>query len=911
MTELRGSRVALTTLALAASGSTTLLFNIVLARRLSVAGFGEVARTYSIAMAVAQITMAAIAPAIAWRVAQEGSEEDRYSRARASLGVLLVAVACTSFLFPVAVLAGLAPSGRLFVAGGWLFALVYPTYFGLKVVLFALDQSRLYARLEFLSDGIFFACLLAFAVLAPREGIVTFSVAYGVFVVLAVRFIRRSSGRGYVGRLGTGRPLMRYGLLAGAATYSSVARFPLAVVITGAVAGSIAAGSVGAVIALTLPFFLVPQAAGILTFASVARSDDETHVLVRRGVRAASVWTAALVSSAIVLAPVVVPRLLGDRYAETVSLFVLLLVCLVPQLTATPVGNALAGEGAVGLSAAISIAGLIVAVTTVGAGAAYGLTEAVMGLGGSACFTGVWLLLVGRKRFGLRLSDIGAVAAVPVALAVTIAPSVPLAVGATLVLVAVVFLVRPETLRSIRRHLVVAAKSSSALVGATCALGVLLGYATVTSPRVVITSVVIGVAAFVAIQRPAQGVLCLLIVKPLVDYWVRLPVGPSSVGQLWGAAVLACAVLYLLRSDWTAATWRAPIILLIAYPIFAFTREQPSRFLINEIRLVTWLAVVLVIERYGMDALRQREILRAALASAALLVVVIAVAVKQHQYGSAYYTGYAAFLKMNSTQQVFGLAASAVFCCAIVLLAILAERLTLLWLGILVLLSAEIVLSLVRGSFVALAILLIIWMARGIYRKRGSILVATFGCGVAVVTASVLYAGVISDRLSRAAPRLAYWRPVLSDTLQHPGAILIGRGPTASSEVIQQAVGERIWSHNDFIELFATGGVVLLAVFLGFVVWLLASCCSLATSTAQSKDAREVGVLGIGVCAAWLVVASVDGALFASSSFFFALFIGLIRAMAATPKRTWIDLQYAAPVWHRAVFQTRSRIRHA
>ena len=161
MTELRGSRVALTTLALAASGSTTLLFNIVLARRLSVAGFGEVARTYSIAMAVAQITMAAVAPAIAWRVAQEGSEEDPLARPR----IARRPARCRRLYvvpLPCGGSAGLAPLGEALRRRRLGRRARLPDYFGLKVVLFALDQYRAYARLEFLSDGIFFACLLAF-----------------------------------------------------------------------------------------------------------------------------------------------------------------------------------------------------------------------------------------------------------------------------------------------------------------------------------------------------------------------------------------------------------------------------------------------------------------------------------------------------------------------------------------------------------------------------------------------------------------------------------------------------------------------------------------------------------------------------------------------------------------------------
>jgi O-antigen/teichoic acid export membrane protein len=447
MRTLRESRVGLTTVALAASGSTTLLFNVVLARRLSVAGFGEVARTYSIALAVAQITMAAVAPAIAWRVARERSDEDRYSRARASLVLLFAAVVCASFCFFVAVLAGLAPSGPVFVAGGWLFTIVYPTYFGLKTILFALDRSRLYARLEFLSDGIFVVFLLAFAVLAPRAGMVTFSIAYGVFVFLAVRFIGRSSSRESAAGLGAGRPLVRYGLLAGAATYSSIVRFPLAVVVAGAVAGATAAGPVAAVIALTMPLFLVPQAAGILTFAGVARSDEEAHLLVRRGVRSVAVATAVFASAAIVLAPHVIPRLLGPRYADTVGPFVVLVACLVPQLIATPIGNALAGEGAVGLSAAVSVAGLIVALAGAAAGAGFdGVDGALFGLGISAVLTGCTLLLVGIRRYALRVRDL--VPAFLVVVAIAIEPVSP---WATLAVVAAVLIGRaarmPETTR--------------------------------------------------------------------------------------------------------------------------------------------------------------------------------------------------------------------------------------------------------------------------------------------------------------------------------------------------------------------------------------------------------------------------------------------------------------------------------
>ena len=104
MSALWSSRVGLTTVALAASGSTTLLFNVVLARRLSVAGFGEVARTYSIALAVAQITMAAVAPAARVRgLTQTGRfDEARELRREANAALKALPVAAFPAVAPAA-----------------------------------------------------------------------------------------------------------------------------------------------------------------------------------------------------------------------------------------------------------------------------------------------------------------------------------------------------------------------------------------------------------------------------------------------------------------------------------------------------------------------------------------------------------------------------------------------------------------------------------------------------------------------------------------------------------------------------------------------------------------------------------------------------------------------------------------
>ena len=72
-------RLGLTTIALASSGSTTLLFNLICVRVLSPGAYGNVARTFSLGMAVAQLTMAGSRPRsrVMWHTATVTSTDSR------------------------------------------------------------------------------------------------------------------------------------------------------------------------------------------------------------------------------------------------------------------------------------------------------------------------------------------------------------------------------------------------------------------------------------------------------------------------------------------------------------------------------------------------------------------------------------------------------------------------------------------------------------------------------------------------------------------------------------------------------------------------------------------------------------------------------------------------------------------
>ena len=371
-----------------------------LAHALSRPAYGDVARSLSLALAVAQLTMAGLAPAVARAVA--GGQDDGRRRARAAAARPLTLAACSAAALLVVPLAaaGLAPWRPGSVGPAVLVAAVYAVYFALKCVLFALDEVALYARWELIADGLFFAALALLVLLAPGAALLVFALAYGVFVLAVWR--RLAGARG---RLAVDGGFRRYAALATVATYASVARLPLVTALAGALAGSRDAAGIAGVVAIVTPLFLVPQAAGMLTFAAVARAPGADHsARVGQLVRAVAVCSAAVVLPLALLARPVVELLLGPSYRNVAASFVIVALGSLPQLVATPVANAISGEGAVGLNAALASVSLAVAL---GGAAllvpAYHVVGAACALAASMSVLGLGTLAVGRRRFALRL----------------------------------------------------------------------------------------------------------------------------------------------------------------------------------------------------------------------------------------------------------------------------------------------------------------------------------------------------------------------------------------------------------------------------------------------------------------------------------------------------------------------------
>ncbi|TMJ98183.1 MAG: lipopolysaccharide biosynthesis protein [Actinobacteria bacterium] len=398
-------RLGLITFALAISGSTTLLFNVVLARKLSPTEFGDIARTFALALTVGQLTMTGVAPAVARIVAQAEDDAGRFARARAGIWTLALFTFVVSLLFFPLALAGLAPTDPLQLALGWGVAFVYAFYFGLKMLLFVLDRAREYALFEGASDVIFFVVLGASAVLAPRYGLASFSVAYGIFVVGVIAYIvRRAKTRE---RIVLGRAFAKHAFLTAVSTYGSVARFPLVVSIAGLVGTRHDAAEMAVIFSLVMPLYLLPRAAGFMTFANVARRAEGAAEDVCRTVRAVSLVGAFGIFVGVLFAHPLIQLVLGARYLEAATALMIVAVCLTPAMASVPIANAGSADGRVADKAAISAFGL--AVAAVGA---YLLTPshhavgAALAVGGSMVITGGLSLVRAHFHYRLRFADI-------------------------------------------------------------------------------------------------------------------------------------------------------------------------------------------------------------------------------------------------------------------------------------------------------------------------------------------------------------------------------------------------------------------------------------------------------------------------------------------------------------------------
>src|SRR6185295_880085 len=113
---------------------------------------------------------------------------------------------------------------------------------------------------------------------------------------------------------------------------------------------------------------------------------------------------------------------------------------------------------------------------------------------------------------------------------------------------------------------------------------------------------------------------------------------------------------------------------------------------------------------------------------------------------------------------------------------------------------------------------------------------------------------------------IGFWNATLEGTLSSGWNALTGRGAGASVTFIHERMvaNAGIWAHNDFLELFASGGIALAVLYVLFLAWLAKPARQILSSYESGSIERHVGVLALGALAAFTAVSLLSGVMFST-----------------------------------------------
>jgi hypothetical protein len=439
-------------------------------------------------------------------------------------------------------------------------------------------------------------------------------------------------------------------------------------------------------------------------------------------------------------------------------------------------------------------------------------------------------------------------------------------------------------------------------------------------PAVLVLAISLYVLVFAA--RPGAAVLLYAATRPVVDSFVHFQVGPLSAGEVWGGGLIAVCVVYLaFVPDRTRE--RPTAVLggfLIVYAALTFWRPHYSVALSLGLKLASWLLLVIAVERVSQTSAGQRAAFRAGCAGAILVLIAIAYAAARHRYGSAYYAvefSHAPDQFSSPGQAPVGLTEFAVMALPFVLYAGLGRGHRTFWNLSAGALGVAIVLSFVRTTFLGLAVVLIGYAA--LVLRRRSARPAVFATLVPVLGATLATVYLLGSKIAMRFSDLLYLthggpdkelagsgRLYLWLKLFHAGwhsltSTLIGRGAGASIDLtINDHLNKNgpggVWSHNDLLEAFVTGGLLLAFAYLFLLAWVVRSAWGLVRDRRQTHAARDLGIVCLIAFAAFSVMSFASGIAFSSvATIEMAILLGLVRGMRATPGETFADAVSTRP----------------
>lgn len=404
----------------------------------------------------------------------------------------------------------------------------------------------------------------------------------------------------------------------------------------------------------------------------------------------------------------------------------------------------------------------------------------------------------------------------------------------------------------------------------------------------------------IILYDPGLGVLVYAASRPLADLFVFVQVGGFSIGQLWGAGLIAVCGLYIVlslrRAEGRFVYSLVPLALPAAYLAFTLTRSGAEQGLTNALRLLSWTLLIVVVERIATEVKNRRRVETAIVVSIVLMLITVAIAAAQNRYGAAYYSG--EFEAVG--QGPHGLSSYLVLGAALLLFLMLQReggRLPFVLFGLSI---VAVLFSLVRTTFLALVILVGVYAILAL-AGRGARVAAT-AVALLAVGSSIIYLGqdqIIGrfrdigylsagggSEIYAGSGRIGIWLAVWNGVLSEPQDLLVGAGALASSRLVFAALGVERWAHNDFLELLITGGVPLLLSYVILIGWL-ASRGTRLLKAAPDIETRNFAGMYLAGLGAFVFMAFFNGiALYQAS-----VMMGLLGGLAAG----WLRSVESAP----------------
>lgn len=394
--------------------------------------------------------------------------------------------------------------------------------------------------------------------------------------------------------------------------------------------------------------------------------------------------------------------------------------------------------------------------------------------------------------------------------------------------------------------------------------------------------------ALFAAARPPLLVLGYVCTRPLVDLAVYRPIGGVTLGQAWGAGLLAILGWYWIRSlpkRPSVSELLVPVSTLLVYSAVVLSRGDVMLGLNGLLKFSAWAllipTVASIVREEGEDLP-----LRLASVGAAASVVTMAVVIVTDRYGAAYYRG----ADIGWVQGPHGIASTAVMWVPLLLRQAQRKARPAASIALVSLLGVGVLLSLVRTALLGFVTIVGAHVAlSGESRSRGArvaaAVAAAFVLLVAVAAQPLLTARLAdlenlkaggSAVLWAGGGRVGIWAGALDRAFQDWSTALLGQGSGVSFEVARFSMGSSVWSHNDFVEMLLTGGLILLAVYCLFLVWIARPFVRRAAL--RGPDAAP-GVVGVAAWAAFVIMAFFNGMIWYQASVVAALAFGCLRAV--------------------------------